>query len=53
MLYSLLTFFGVQYFLGNIWLSATLSIVTYMIENTVIKKKDCNCNTSKKPQIDV
>ena len=51
MLYSLLTFFGLQYFFNNYWISSISAIVALILENTRIIKRDCNCST-KKPQED-
>lgn len=50
MLYPLLTFFGLQYFFSNYWISIISSLVVFFWVNTT-KNDDCSCNT-KKPQIE-
>jgi hypothetical protein len=53
MLYSLLTFFGLQYFFENYLISGIVGFCVLIIENTKIitQKKGCGCAT-KKPQQD-
>ena len=50
MLYSLLTFFGLQYFFSNYWISFPIAFIALIIENLKIVKENCNCDTNKKPQ---
>jgi hypothetical protein len=55
MLYSLLTFFGLGYFLPNlnIWYKIGISSIVFIIENTrIIKQKSCGCDNNQKPHND-
>lgn len=53
MLYSLLTFFGLQYFFENYWISCITAFCVLIIQNTKIIRQDkgCGCD-AKKPQMD-
>ncbi len=51
MLYPLLTFFGLQYFFANYWISTISALAVFVWKNTS-KPKDCGCST-KKPQNEV
>ena len=55
MLYSLLTFFGLSYFLPSlsIWYKIGLSFIILVIENTRIINKKCGCDSNQKPQKDI
>ena len=48
MLYSLLSFFGLQYFFNNYWISYSVAIIVLIIENTEIIKNKCGCKNNKK-----
>ena len=50
MLYSLLTFFGLQYFFGNYWISFPMTIIVLIIDSLKIIKDNCDCDTDNKPQ---
>ena len=51
MLYPLLSFFALQFFFQNYWISSIVSFIVFVISNSSYKK-DCNCNTEQKPQPD-
>jgi hypothetical protein len=51
MIYSLLTFFVLQFFFNNYWISTIGAFIVLVIANSNIEKQDCDCDT-KKPQND-
>jgi hypothetical protein len=56
MLYSLLSFFGLSYFLPNlsIWYKIGISCIIFIIDNTkYIKQKPCGCDKDQKPQKEI
>jgi len=51
MLHPLLTFFALQYFFQNYWISSISSLAVFIYVNSSYKKS-CGCDVDKKPQID-
>jgi hypothetical protein len=52
MIYPLLTFFALQFFFSNYWISSISAFVVFIISNSSYKKEDCNCKMEEKPQLD-
>jgi hypothetical protein len=50
MLYSLLTFFGLQYFFGSYWISIPIAFIVLIIDTFKIVRENCDCDTTNKPQ---